>query len=322
MKITVFIIAIIATTGIYSQQLSQHSQYLRNQYIINPGAAGVYDFTDVTVSGRQQWKDVVNAPLTSYFSISAPLTKRVKEIYNPSLRVSHGPVKNPEINTGKFKHALGGQFFVDQYGAFRKVECSGTYAIHLPLTKSHTLSFGTKLGISNNQFIPERALVLNSINDNNYNTFISNQTNKNIVNLGMGFYLYSKKLFFGISADNLTRDLIATNVSSVNFNSMIHSKIIGGYKFDIGNDFTLTPSFLVKYMSPTPFSVDVSLQIEYKEWLWFATSYRHKDAVIAMCGLNISNRFKLGYSYDYTISRINTISTGGHEIVLGIMLGR
>ena len=45
-------------------------------------------------------------------------------------------------------------------------------------------------------------------------------------------------------------------------------------------------------------------------------------ALIAMVGMNISQRFKVGYSYDFSISRFNNYSSGGHELTLGLMLGR
>ena len=57
---------LIAALGIssitFGQQLPQFSQYLRNQYMVNPGAAGVYDFLDITVGGRMQWLGFEDAP--------------------------------------------------------------------------------------------------------------------------------------------------------------------------------------------------------------------------------------------------------------------
>ena len=63
----------ICLAQVKAQQLPQISQYLRNQYMINPGAAGVYDFTDVTLGGRLQWAGLEDAPKTSYLAASAPL---------------------------------------------------------------------------------------------------------------------------------------------------------------------------------------------------------------------------------------------------------
>jgi len=56
--------------------------------------------------------------------------------------------------------------------------------------------------------------------------------------------------------------------------------------------------------------------------MWAAVSYRHKDALVGMVGMNLSNRFKIGYSFDFTISDINYYASSGHELILGIMLGR
>jgi hypothetical protein len=36
--------------------------------------------------------------------------------------------------------------------------------------------------------------------------------------------------------------------------------------------------------------------------------------------MNLSQRWKLGYSYDFSVTKMNQVSSGGHELVLGIML--
>ena len=109
---------------------------------------------------------------------------------------------------------------------------------------------------------------------------------------------------------------------SANFDPQLHYSILGGYKLPLNNDFTVTPGFLVKYMSPAPISIDINVQVEYNNWLWMTIGYRHTDAIILMAGLNISERFKFGYSYDFSVSRFNNYSSGGHELTLGLMLGR
>ncbi|MBI1836774.1 MAG: type IX secretion system membrane protein PorP/SprF [Flavobacteriia bacterium] len=302
-----------------SQQMPQFSQYLRNQFMINPAAAGIYNFTDVTFSGRMQWAGFKNAPMTTYSSITTLIGKE-KIRYNPGIRVSVGPVKNPEIKTGKLKHALGAQMIADEYGAFRKIQFAGTYALHLPLTSKVNLSFGVKVGMSNNTFIKNRAMVLNEATDNPYQDFASGTLNKNIMNIGSGLYCYSNKSFIGISADNLTRDMITFGNGLTNFQTKMHFNVMAGHKFQINQNISLTPALLAKYMSPAPVTIEGSLQVEYKQWLWAGISYRNKDAIIGMFGLNISQRFKFGYSYDFSISKFNTYSSGGHELVLGIML--
>lgn len=326
-KILCFIFIVSNAHFFRAQQIPQYSQFQRNQFMINPAAAGVYDFVDITLNGRWQWLGVDDAPRTSYLAFSVPLNFK-PAYYNPGIRTSVVPTVNPEIKTGRLKHTVGGQLLADQYGAFRKLSFSGTYALHLPLSKKLNLSFGLKVGLSSNNFLADKAQVLNVVNpsltymDPTYTSFLSNQSSKQILEVGSGLYLYGKGFFIGVSADQLTRDLVQFGKGTANFNPQIHYQLISGYKLKTGENWSMTPSLLAKFMSPTPISIDVNLQAEYKEWLWFGLGYRHTDALIGMLGMNISNRFKFGYSYDFSLSKFNNYTSGGHELTLGVMLGR
>ncbi|MBI1836777.1 MAG: type IX secretion system membrane protein PorP/SprF [Flavobacteriia bacterium] len=321
MKNILIVFGIILTCLSYGQQIPQYSQYMRNQYMANPGAAGSYDFMDITLSGRSQWTGFDNAPMTSYLSFTSPVkTNQAK--YNPGIRTGSGIVPNPSVGTGKLKHAYGGQFLADQYGAFRKMQFSGTYAIHLPLTDKMNLSFGTKIGLSNNAFIQSRAVVIDPTTDQTYIDYTSNNASRNFVDIGAGLYLYSNKFFFGLAADQLTKKMISFGASSANYDPQIYFNITSGVKLQASQNIKIIPSFIVKYMAPAPISIEGSILVEYKDWLWTGVSYRNTDAIIAMVGLNINRKLKFGYSYDYSISKFNKYSSGGHELVLGIMLGR
>lgn len=336
MRKGILAIAIGLSSMAFGQQMPQFSQYLRNQYMINPGAAGVYDFVDVTIGGRMQWVGFDNAPLSSYLYASSVLSKKPKVRYNPALRTSIiGPVKNPEVGTGKLKHALGGMLIADQYGAFRQLKGAVTYALHIPVSDKFNLSFGANVGISNRAFLKDRAQTLNMLDpslgytDPTYDAY-AQSSNLNTMDIGAGLYFYSQDLFVGISAAQLTRDFISFGATNtINVDPKTHINFTAGYKFPVSENLTLMPAVLVKFMQPAPVSLEGSLQLEYKEWLWFALSYRqgvggfnNSDALIGMAGLNISNRFKFGYSYDYSVSQFNKHSVGGHELVLGLMLGR
>lgn len=328
MKNLALLIFLFSSACVFGQQTPQYSQYQRNQFMVNPAAAGVYDFVDLTLSGRWQWLGVQDAPRTSYLAFSVPLKFQPK-YYNPGLRTGSGVIENPEVKTGKLKHTVGGQLLADQYGAFRKISFSGTYAVHVPMTKKLNLSLGFKAGLSNNTFFANQAQVLNIIApsqnqyiDPTYDNFIQDQSNRYFLDMGAGLYLYSKKMFLGIAAEQLTRDFVQFGQGTANFNPQIHFNLIGGYKISLNENFTLTPGFLLKYMKPAPISIDGTVQLEYKKWLWLTLGYRHTDALIVMAGMNVSDRFKVGYSYDYSVSRFNNFSSGGHELTLGLMLGR
>jgi type IX secretion system PorP/SprF family membrane protein len=322
LKKIIFASLIVAAGCSYAQQIPQYSQYMRNPYLLNPGAAGVYDFVDVTMGGRWQWAGFSNAPMTGYLAITSPLTKKQKPRFNPSIRTSDGIPRNPEINTGKLKHAVGGVIVADQYGAFRNLSINGTYALHLPVSKNLNLSFGTRVGLSNNAFMPDRAQVLSGTIDNSYQQFNANGSSRYIMNIGAGLYLYSKRLFVGIASDHLAKDFVSFGSGTMNFDSKMHFNFMAGYKFNLNEEWTLTPAAVAKFMRPAPLSIEGTLMAEYKEFLWFGASYRHTDAIIGMLGLNISNVFKIGYSFDYSLNPFSQYSSGGHEFILGLMLGR
>ncbi len=327
---TLLITVILGFTGLaFGQQLPQYSQYSRNQFMINPAAAGMYDFLDITIGGRFQWVGFDNAPVTTYAYGSTVLKKKYQR-YNPSIRTSAGSLIYPEVNTGKFKHAVGGQIVGDQYGAFRKISFSGTYAIHLPVSKNYNLSFGTKLGISNNSFLQDRAVVLSQsegytgpiYDDLAYNDFVADQSNLNFFDIGAGLYFYSKDLFIGIAADQLTRDMVKFGSGTANFDPRMQLNATAGYKIALNDRVKLMPSALLKMVPNTPLSIDASLQIEYQEKMWLGATYRYGDAAVIMLGACISEKFKFGYSYDFSISKLNNYNSGGHELVLGVMIGR
>ena len=327
MKRLLAIACVIASYSVNAQQAPQFSQYLRNQYLVNPAAAGVYDFVDVTIGGRLQWLGFDDAPKTSYVYVSSPLSKTSQPRYNPGIRISGGPVRNPEIKTGKLKHALGGQVIADQYGAFRQLRAAVTYALHVPVARNYNLSFGTSLGLSNRSFLADRAQTLNMMTgaayvDNTYDNFVANTGAQNTLDIGAGLYLYSDKMFFGVSADQLTKDFVKFGNVETTFDPNMHFQGTAGVKIPLSRNLTLMPTVLAKYTQAAPISVEGSLQFEYKEWLWIGASFRNEDAVVAMAGLNISEQFKFGYSYDFNISRVQNYSAGGHELVLGLMLGR
>lgn len=312
----------VISSVVNAQQIPQYSQYMKNPYLVNPGAAGQQNYIDVTAGGRLQWLGFSNAPATMYVFASSVLgPKRSK--YNPSVKVNYGAVRNPQaIYNAQRKHALGGSMIVDQYGAFQYIKATATYAFHLPVTDKMYLSFGANVGFSNRSFLKSRAQTLSSMtgvgSDVSYDTYAS-QGDLNMLDIGVGLYLYSNNLYVGITGDQLTKDFIRFGNGS-NIDPRMHFNLVAGYKFALSNSMTLTPSVLAKYIKPSPLSIEGSLMFEWNERVWYGASYRYQDAVVAFVGMNITSRLKFGYSFDFSTSRFNKHSFGGHELNIGLML--
>src|SRR5881227_3922899 len=61
---------------ISAQQKPHYTQYVLNQYILNPAITGIENYTDVKFSHRHQWVGIEDAPVTSYFTIHTALGKK------------------------------------------------------------------------------------------------------------------------------------------------------------------------------------------------------------------------------------------------------
>jgi type IX secretion system PorP/SprF family membrane protein len=300
-----------------AQQLTQLSQYLLNHFIINPAASGLNDEADLNMSFRQQWVGFDNSPQTYYFSGNALIGAKGQPKYNPSLRTSQrGPIKNPTVKTGRLKHSVGGNVMMDKYGPFQRLNFNASYAIHVPLSKSMNLSCGIGVGGANYAFNQNKVDLLND-NDNTYNSFLgqNGSPSKFLADLNTGLYLYSQHLFFGYSTSQVLQQKMDFG-NATNSKLKTHHYFLGGYRIDMNEDWAITPSFLLKYMQPSPIALDLNLRADYQDKFFFGFSYRHKDAVVGILGVQIKG-FKLGYSYDYTISTLRKQNSGGHEILIG-----
>ena len=312
--ISAFTLAIAGVAN--GQQLTQLSQYLQNHYVMNPAASGINDEVDINLSFRQQWVGFDNAPQTYYLSGHTLIGGSGGPKYNPSLRTSRrGPVKAPTVKTGRLKHSAGGNLMMDKYGPFRRISGNGSYAIHVPLSKAMNLSCGIGLGMVNLGFDQNKVDML-SDNDQTYSSFIgTGGQNKTMFDLNTGLYLYSQYLFVGYSTSQVMQ-------SKIHFGDVTDSKLkthhyfMGGYRIDINEDWSVTPNVLVKLMTPAPVAMDFNVRADFLDKFFGGFSYRHKDAVVAIAGINI-NGFKFGYSYDYTISTLKKQNSGGHEIIVG-----
>ncbi len=311
-----------ALGSVSAQQQYQHSQYQHNPYLFNPAASGIYEYLDISAGLRQQWVGFKNAPRNFYISGHTALSRGSAPLYNPSLRVGgRGPSRTPDIKTGKLKHAVGGSIFADEYGAFKQLNFQGTYSIHIPVMRGYNLSAGLGAGFSRFRFDQNEVDMLDD-NDAQYAQFMANGTAQGYINLNAGLWFYSNELFVGYSSGELLKTLLWLGVDHTNFDLKPHHFITAGYHIPVSSEFTLTPSVLAKFMSPAPLSLDITMIGTYDKWIWGGFTYRHQDAIIGMLGMNINDMFKFGYSYDLSISKMASFNRGGHEIVLGLTLGK
>src|SRR3981081_2729274 len=78
MKKIIVVSTVIAFAGIssYAQQRPHYTQYILNNYILNPALSGIENYIDVKMSARDQWVGLNGAPQTFYFTAHGPIGKK------------------------------------------------------------------------------------------------------------------------------------------------------------------------------------------------------------------------------------------------------
>jgi type IX secretion system PorP/SprF family membrane protein len=113
---------------------------------------------------------------------------------------------------------------------------------------------------------------------------------------------------------------ITSNNTAYQNKTVPHYFLTGGFKVFLSDDVTLLPSVLFKVIKPVPTTFDINMKLSFQDKLWLGGSYRKDDSFAALVGINLSSFINVGYSYDFTTSGLRTVSSGTHEIVLGILL--
>jgi type IX secretion system PorP/SprF family membrane protein len=315
------VLFVIAGLQLKAQQRPQYTQYVFNPILVNPAVSGIENYTDVKAGYRSQWTGLQGAPVTSYFTINAPLGRNfIEGDATQSPANGDNPLGRSFTQTymaAEPHHGIGLTIVTDKAGPIRQTNFDATYAYHLGISPTLNLAVGVSAGISNYTLNTAEVTTEFSdpaINGGNYNQFKPD--------VGAGLWAYSATYFIGASVQQLLPQTISFSSNSI-YNqgkTVPHFFFTAGYKLFLDDDITLLPSVMVKVVNPVPASYDINLKLAFRDHFWIGGAYREADAVAGMVGFNIGSFMSLGYSYDYTTSNLNTVSNGTHEIVLGIFL--
>jgi type IX secretion system PorP/SprF family membrane protein len=322
---------IIAALGLVisadAQQRPHYTQYILNNFIINPAVAGIENYTDVKISHRHQWVGLDGAPVTTYITIHGPLTKSSYDRENPT--TFHAQGQNPrgkaywqDYTKADPHHGVGFTMLNDRTGPLNRFTVAGTYAYHVGIGERTSLSAGITAGVQN---MTLNASKLNFEYPIDPAVAGSGYLNKLRPDISAGLWMYSARYFVGLAAQNVIGSKLSFAEDTLKVTStgkfVPHLFLSAGYRMFLNDDVSFLPSATIRYINPMPVGVDLNAKFQYQDLVWAGASYRLQDGFAGMVGINVSSTFNIGYSYDYTTSRLNTVSRGSHEIVVGFMLG-
>lgn len=317
----IIIVGAILTSGrAFAQQNIQFTQYIFNSMSVNPGYAGYKEEWYAQLAARSQWVGLDGAPKTYAISIDG--------------------ITNP-INK---KHGVGLQLTSDKLGPQSANSIYANYAFRMRLNDEDTkrLSIGMAAGVT--EYGLDGAL-LDPLNAGDP-TVPTGKISNFIPDLRFGIYYSSPSWYLGMSVMDLLSNDQSNNIFRWD-NTIIdhirrkpHAYIIAGALFDLKEGIKMRPSVLWKEDFRGPSSLDINAMLILGDRFWIGAGWRTGVTVFqknyqAYTGNSLSNRnsfsgilqvyandkIRVGYSYDYIVSKLSSVQNGTHELTLGVTFG-
>ncbi len=295
-KILTVLFLIIGIQQVKAQQDILVSQYMFNPLLLNPAYAGSKDYMMATLLYRKQWVNFKGAPETQVATL-------------------HGPL-------GLSSFGWGVTLSHDHIGVTDRTDAYLSGAYHLKLNNKLKLGVGIKAG---GDFYSYKNTDLKYW-DPADQVFDADKKSGFQPNLGAGAYLYGEKFYVGLSVPTLINydpsgSLTIDNADLVP-HQVRHYFATAGTVFPLGSDDIIAkPSVLVKYVPNAPVEADFNLNVLFSNLIWVGASYRTGDSFVALLELQLSRQWRVGYSYDFTLTDIKDYSNGSHEIMIGYDFG-
>lgn len=287
MKTLILVLTLFLGNLTYSQQQAQFTQYNDNMLYFNAGYTGAREMLSVTGIHRQQWVGIEGAPMSSSIGIHSPLT-RYRSV------------------------GLGLNVFNDIAGPVNQTWINGSFSYSFQLTEHSKLSLGLSAGIN---LASGNFSELNIIDPNDP---IANVNFGNDLSplFGAGIYYESKKFYAGASIPRVLEQSDLSASLSGRLPEQRHYYLMAGGYIDLNRRFKLRPSTMFKFTENAPFALDVSLALIVYDRFWIGANYRLLESAGAFVQYQLTDNFKLGYSVDFSTSKLVNYNYGTHEIAL------
>jgi type IX secretion system PorP/SprF family membrane protein len=256
--------------------------------ILNPSSAGNRGVLNIAAFYRKQWVGVKGSPETMTLTADAPFRDD--------------------------RMGLGLTLTTDKIGVTKETQIKTNYSYKVNVGKGN-LSFGLGAGLIITNTAWSKLIILDPEEN-----FLLNDTKGYIVpSFSFGTYYSDQRYFASFSIPKLlgykfnfdrNKYVIDNNMSEYMylFNT--------GYLFDLSPNLSFFPSTLIVYSSGEKVLYDINAHFRMMNKFWVGASYRNNRAVSGMFQFQLTDQIKLAYTYDYDIARLQTFSSGSHEIML------
>lgn len=310
----IFVVSFVCLLAIQAQD-PIYSQFYAAPLQINPAFAGTTLAPRISVNYRNQWPSIDRAYTTSSASY--------EQFFEP-------------LNSG-----IGLMFQTDDAGngTYKTSSFLAAYGYRLKIQEDFFIKLGVEAGVNQTSLDWSKLVFgdqidrINGYTDENGNTYQSQEQrplnlNDAYFDFGAGLLAYNRHFYFGASLKHIN--------NPDNSFTTINNNIYGGWPMrftaHLGAQFTIIEGNKRKqasFISPNVLFINqgkdygqlnagayLSFSDAIFAGMWYRHSWTNGDAAIFLFGVQY-DAFKIGYSYDFTISQL-AVSDGGsggaHEI--------
>ena len=283
-----------------------YTQYVYNNFLLNPAISGMENYTDVKASYREQWRGIDGAPKTGYIT-------------------AHGRLFNSGEDAMSVHHGWGASVLNDRAGYLNRWSISGSYAYQQTLNENWALAAGFQAGLSSIGLDRSKVYYGNLNDADPAIGNLSNDLRRVNVEMGAGLWLHSERLFVGASVLNIVTGKNKFQTEGTFGQSFTPNFFLtSGYRIDMSDDLVFTPSIMMQYWKPQLLGLHFNARVDYRDFIWAGGSYRHGSTLSGMAafvGMRVTERLNFNYAYEVaTNSDLRNYAGNTHEFIIGFKL--
>ncbi|MEI8117275.1 MAG: type IX secretion system membrane protein PorP/SprF [Flavobacteriia bacterium] len=278
------------------------TQFYSNPVYLNPALAGSSGCPRIALNYRNQWPQLTG----NFITYAAAYDTYAKNI--------SGGVGIMAM------HDQQGQ------GTIQTSMIAGTYSYYLKVNRKFRIMFGgqaayfqkyldwSKLTFGD-QIDPRRGFI--------YQTGDVPRGNGShgFFDVSAGMVGFTKNFYFGLAAHHLNRPdesmILGDSRLPIRITGHMGANIKLGQRGRYSSNTTLMPNVIYQYQNGFQ-QFNIGAYLKYESFT-IGAWYRNRDAFIVSLGIT-TEKFRIGYSYDLTVSQLGGVSGGSHEISMGINL--
>ncbi len=272
-----------------AQQVPQYTQWAAHQFALNPAHAGIKKCIDLHTLYRSQWTGFSGAPKSGFFTLSAPLATRQKELLSA-------------------RYGLGARMETDKIGQFASNRFNLAFASHFNFSPVTRLSLGVSAGLIQMGYDPSSAITIQP------DPSVMSESNFILPDASFGAWWNGENYYFGLIMQNLIPNKWENIGSNSSFR--LHTTANGGVRYAFSESLTLLPGFIIKIPPRGPAAFDLNFLADINNEVGFGVGYRNTDALLFLVNLKIFDQFSIQYSFDFVLSPLRKTNIYSHEFSL------